>query len=104
VIRKKTGLVVDAYFSATKVQWILEHVPGARPETLRLTGALTFHGVTRTLEVEVTVVQTDPGTLVIEGARSIDLREFDVPPPSFLLFRVDPLVKVRARLVARRTE
>ena len=29
-IRKKTGLVVDAYFSATKVQWILEHVQGAR--------------------------------------------------------------------------
>jgi glycerol kinase len=30
VIRKKTGLVVDAYFSATKVQWILQHVKGAR--------------------------------------------------------------------------
>ncbi|MDQ8155799.1 MAG: glycerol kinase GlpK [Gemmatimonadota bacterium] len=30
VIRRKTGLVVDAYFSATKVQWLLQHVPGAR--------------------------------------------------------------------------
>ncbi|MHB8839227.1 MAG: FGGY family carbohydrate kinase, partial [Gemmatimonadaceae bacterium] len=30
MIRRKTGLVVDAYFSATKVQWILRHVPGAR--------------------------------------------------------------------------
>src|SRR3954447_26299748 len=29
-IRKKTGLVIDAYFSGTKVQWILENVPGAR--------------------------------------------------------------------------
>ena len=29
-IRLKTGLVLDAYFSATKVRWILEHVPGAR--------------------------------------------------------------------------
>jgi glycerol kinase len=29
-IRKKTGLVIDAYFSATKVQWILENVKGAR--------------------------------------------------------------------------
>lgn len=29
-IRKKTGLVVDAYFSATKLRWILDHVPGAR--------------------------------------------------------------------------
>ncbi len=28
--RKKTGLVIDAYFSATKIRWILEHVEGAR--------------------------------------------------------------------------
>ncbi|MEX2158122.1 MAG: glycerol kinase GlpK [Dehalococcoidia bacterium] len=29
-IRERTGLVIDAYFSATKVQWLLENVPGAR--------------------------------------------------------------------------
>ncbi|HCA21931.1 MAG TPA: glycerol kinase, partial [Lachnospiraceae bacterium] len=29
-IRLKTGLVIDAYFSATKLRWILENVPGAR--------------------------------------------------------------------------
>ncbi|MBN2236321.1 MAG: glycerol kinase, partial [Bacteroidales bacterium] len=29
-IREKTGLVIDAYFSATKIQWILDHVAGAR--------------------------------------------------------------------------
>ena len=29
-IRSKTGLVVDAYFSGTKLRWILENVPGAR--------------------------------------------------------------------------
>jgi glycerol kinase len=29
-ITAKTGLVLDAYFSGTKVQWILEHVPGVR--------------------------------------------------------------------------
>ncbi|HEY4230875.1 MAG TPA: glycerol kinase GlpK [Thermoanaerobaculia bacterium] len=29
-IRERTGLVVDPYFSATKLAWILEHVPGAR--------------------------------------------------------------------------
>lgn len=29
-IRKNTGLVLDAYFSATKVKWILDHVEGAR--------------------------------------------------------------------------
>ncbi len=29
-IQERTGLVVDAYFSATKVKWILDNVPGAR--------------------------------------------------------------------------
>lgn len=29
-IREKTGLVIDAYFSGTKIRWILENVPGAR--------------------------------------------------------------------------
>ena len=28
--RKKTGLMIDAYFSATKIKWILDHVEGAR--------------------------------------------------------------------------
>ncbi|MCC7234459.1 MAG: glycerol kinase GlpK [Bryobacterales bacterium] len=30
MITAKTGLVVDAYFSASKIRWILDHVPGAR--------------------------------------------------------------------------
>ena len=31
-IRSKTGLVIDPYFSGTKIRWILEHVPGAREQ------------------------------------------------------------------------
>ncbi|MCR5832196.1 MAG: glycerol kinase GlpK [Lachnospiraceae bacterium] len=30
MIREKTGLMIDAYFSATKLRWILENVPGVR--------------------------------------------------------------------------
>ena len=30
MIQKKTGLIIDAYFSATKIKWILDHVKGAR--------------------------------------------------------------------------
>jgi glycerol kinase len=40
MIREKTGLVTDAYFSATKVKWILDHVPGARAKAER--GELCF--------------------------------------------------------------
>jgi glycerol kinase len=39
-IRKKTGLVVDAYFSATKLEWILDNVRGARAKARK--GELAF--------------------------------------------------------------
>lgn len=40
LIQRKTGLEVDAYFSATKLQWLLTHVPGARVRAER--GELAF--------------------------------------------------------------
>jgi glycerol kinase len=39
-IQKKTGLLVDAYFSGTKLRWLLDHVPGAR--ALAESGELAF--------------------------------------------------------------
>jgi glycerol kinase len=40
LIRERTGLVIDAYFSATKLKWILDHVPGARERAEK--GELAF--------------------------------------------------------------
>ena len=40
MFQKKTGLVIDAYFSGTKVKWILDHVEGARERANR--GELLF--------------------------------------------------------------
>lgn len=39
-IKLKTGLIIDAYFSATKIKWILDHVEGARDKASR--GELAF--------------------------------------------------------------
>ena len=39
-VRENTGLVIDSYFSATKVKWILDHVEGAREKASR--GELAF--------------------------------------------------------------
>ncbi len=39
-IRRKTGLVIDPYFSGTKLAWLLEHLPGARERAER--GELAF--------------------------------------------------------------
>ena len=40
MIRSKTGLIIDAYFSGTKIRWILENVPGAREKAEK--GELRF--------------------------------------------------------------
>ena len=61
-IRAKTGLVLDAYFSATKVKWILDHVPGARARAEK--GELCFGTVDTWLVWNLTegrVFVTDPG-------------------------------------------
>ena len=36
IYREKTGLIIDAYFSGTKVKWILDHVEGARERAKRV--------------------------------------------------------------------
>ena len=61
-IRAKTGLVLDAYFSATKVKWILDHVPGARVRAEK--GELCFGTVDTWLVWNLTegrTFVTDPG-------------------------------------------
>ena len=40
LFREKTGLIIDAYFSGTKLKWILDHVPDARASAAR--GELAF--------------------------------------------------------------
>jgi len=40
LIAAKTGLVIDAYFSGTKLKWLLDHIPGARARAKR--GELAF--------------------------------------------------------------
>jgi len=60
-IRERTGLVVDAYFSASKVQWMLDNVEGARARAER--GELLFGTVDAWLIYRLTggrVHATDP--------------------------------------------
>ena len=61
MIREKTGLPIDAYFSATKLQWMLDHVEGARARAER--GELCFGTVDSYLIYRLTggrVHATDP--------------------------------------------
>jgi len=58
---QKTGLVLDAYFSGTKVAWLLDHVPGARARAAR--GELAFGTIDAWLVWQLTAGRihcTDP--------------------------------------------
>lgn len=60
-IQKTTGLQIDPYFSATKISWILDNVPGARERALK--GELAFGTVDTWLIYQLTgkkVHATDP--------------------------------------------
>ena len=68
-IRSKTGLIIDAYFSATKIRWILDNVPHAREKAEQ--GKLRFGTVDTWLiwmltrgEVHVTDVSNASRTMV----------------------------------------
>ncbi|MBR6345841.1 MAG: glycerol kinase GlpK [Bacteroidales bacterium] len=68
-IRRKTGLIIDAYFSGTKIKWILDNVPGAREKAEK--GQLRFGTVDSWLvwqltrgEVHVTDVSNASRTML----------------------------------------
>ena len=87
-VSSKTGLVLDPYFSATKVRWILDNVPGAREKAQR--GELAFgtidcwliYHLTSSMR-HVTDVTNASRTLlynIVEGKWDPDLlRIFDIP-------------------------
>ena len=88
LIRSKTGLIIDAYFSATKIRWILDNVPGARKKAEE--GRLKFGTVDSWLiwkltqgEVHVTDVSNASRTMLF-NIHTLDwdnelLKLFNVP-------------------------
>ena len=76
LVRERTGLVLDAYFSGTKIGWLLDHVPGARRRAER--GELAFGTVDAWLlwkltggRVHATDVTNASRTLCL-GLRAVD--------------------------------
>ncbi|MBC7646688.1 MAG: glycerol kinase GlpK [Pseudopedobacter sp.] len=92
VFQAKTGLVLDAYFSGTKVRWLLEHIPGARARAEA--GELAFGTVDSWLvykltdgELHITDASNASRTLLYNihtGAWDSDLLELLGVPPALL--------------------
>jgi glycerol kinase len=89
LIQEKTGLIIDAYFSATKLKWILDHVPGAKARAEK--GELAFGTVDSWLvwnltkgRLHVTDITNASRTMLLNiHTGSWDealLKIFDIPP------------------------
>ena len=88
MIREKTGLIIDAYFSATKIKWILDHVSGARERAEK--GKLRFGTVDSWLVWQLTggalhiTDATNASRTMLFNIHSLEwdedlLRLFDIP-------------------------
>jgi glycerol kinase len=106
-IRKATGLVLDAYFSGTKVKWILDNVPGAREKAeagglafgtvdtwllWNLTGgrvhATDYSNASRTLLYNIRELRWDKK--ILEGLKVPESLLPEVKPSSGLFGLTDP--------------
>jgi glycerol kinase len=107
LIRSRTGLVIDPYFSATKLEWLLDHVPGARERaeagelaagtvdawlTWKLTGgrvhATDPTNASRTMLYDIDAGDWDPELLALFGVPRALLPE--VLPSSGVFGETDP--------------
>jgi polyisoprenoid-binding protein YceI len=70
--------------------------------TYRVQGDLSFRGVSRSYEDDMTVTIIDDRTVKLEGESTFDIRDFGMEPPRILMLRVDPDVSVRVEIVAAR--
>ena len=96
-IRNKTGLIIDAYFSATKIKWILDNVPGAKEKAAK--GNLRFGTVDTWLiwnltrgEVHVTDVSNASRTMLF----NINTLEWDKELMSFFGIPMSMMPEVRS--------
>jgi glycerol kinase len=93
-VHEKTGLIIDAYFSATKIAWLLDHVPGARARADR--GELAFGTIDSFLVSQLTG-GTEHVTDVTNASRTMlmNLARAEWDPELLGLFRVPASVLPR---------
>ena len=96
MIREKTGLLLDPYFSATKIGWILDNVPGARANAEA--GRLAFGTVDSFLLWRLTGGRVH-ATDATNAARTLllDIRKATWDPELLRLFHVPPALLATVR-------
>jgi hypothetical protein len=72
----------------------------SEPGRYAASGDVTLAGRSRRYEGELSFAH-EGDVVTVEGALSIDIRDFGLKPPNLLIVKVDPVVKVHLHLVAR---
>ena len=70
------------------------------PTRYTVRGDLTFRGVTRTYEDEMTIAALDAHTVRLDGQSTFDIRDFGMEQPRILMLKVQPEVTVRVEIIA----
>ncbi len=95
---------IDARRFPQAVVELRECAANGSDSMFRLTGELTFHGVTRPANGAVSVEVAAERRLVITGEQAFDIRDFAIPSPSVLMLRIYPDIRVRLHAEAELEE
>ena len=96
MVREKTGLLLDPYFSATKIAWLLDNIPGARARAEA--GRLAF-GTVESFLINRLTGGASHLTDVTNASRTLlfNLKTQDWDPELLKLFRIPPAILPRIR-------
>ncbi|HUF32462.1 MAG TPA: YceI family protein [Acidimicrobiales bacterium] len=99
-LRRRLGLRRHPMLRAELTSW----TPNGEQGTFLVRGDVTFRGVTRTEGGEMAALIQDDRTVVLEGVRVFDIRDYGMKPPHLLSLRMHPEVKVRVAIIGRRID
>jgi polyisoprenoid-binding protein YceI len=83
-----------------RIEGVLDQMAPAGNGTYLVSGDITFRGVVRRYQDEMTVAALDANTVQLAGKSRFDIRDFGMEPPRVLMFRMEPEVEVRVEIVA----
>lgn len=91
----------EAVFTASRVDSAPAGMlpPGASVRCV-VAGNFALHGVTKPLTVPVSIVRRPDGALEVDARFEVDLSDFEIPRPKFLLLKLDEVQHVTIHLVA----
>jgi len=95
---------IDIHRHPTLRAELSDWVPNGTDVTYRVLGDVTFRGVTRAEEGQMALLIQDERTVMLEGARVFDIRDYGMESPRLLSLRVYPEVTIRVAIVGRRVD